>query len=134
MKAYWYDKLKESGFQDIEKADGSLKHPTTNITGYEQREYFRQLNRDNQIQSAITAREALSDYYRLAGHFLNEHTWATTNKKKKKTMALHRQVWELHVEGYPAGGIAAKLKITLPKTKFIIGKYKELMLGFKINK
>lgn len=79
------DKLLEgSGFEDIEKADGTLALPS-DIT--------RHVRRPNMLSGPDLGMDRyanLEEYYRLAGHFLWEREWYSD---------LERRCWELHAEG-----------------------------------
>lgn len=86
LQRKWYAKAKASGFQDIERNEDEL-HSLTSYAGN---------NRYNPPR-----REAWTEYYRLAGQFLNE--W-------KFESASERLIWELHAEGYTIREIAALIK------------------------
>lgn len=87
LKAQWDKKLKESGFEDIEQADGNLKIWHSTI--------FK--NKFYKPRS-----EAKIEYYRLAGQLL----WSYTFKSKNE-----RDVWALHCEGFSRRQIQTKLKL-----------------------
>lgn len=74
LQETWDNKLKRSGFQDIEQRDGHLKTWSTQ---------FVLDHSDSQI-------EAKQEYYRAAGHFLHEY---------KFTHPAERRIWELHCAG-----------------------------------
>jgi len=86
----WYKKAKDSGFQDIEYGDGSIRNcrPRT-IT-----------NMDPVL------RQAKEEYYTMAYHFLYEH--------KFKSL-LEQIIWEYHTEGISVRNIAKILTETKVK-------------------
>ena len=86
LKAYWYRKLKASGFEDAETPHGVLKDwPAHRI----KRDYTPEKFVDKQ------------EYYRLAGQFLFEHSFPNEHERK---------VWELHAHGLSARDIAFELR------------------------
>lgn len=86
LKAQWDKTLAKAGFEDIEQEDGNLKIWTSH--------FFK-------ARHNPTLFAAKEDYYRLAGHFLNEHVF------KDET---ERYVWEMHANGTSIREIAALLK------------------------
>lgn len=80
LQEAWYSKLKESGFKDIEYADGSLKsYVPTSFTA-----------RDPLMQSVT------EEYYRMCYHFLNEYKFESE---------LEKVIWEYHSNGLSARNI-----------------------------
>ena len=71
----WYNKLKNSGFEDIEQADGNLKKQAKSIHIL----YYKPV-----------AYEAKQRYFELAGQFL--YWYKFKNEVEKK-------IWTLHSEG-----------------------------------
>lgn len=95
IRKYWYDKLKEEGFVDIEYADGSLNIGHPRSTHYEDPEL----------------RQIALDYNIMAIDFLNTYVFA--NK-------LEHIVWEYHTEGFSVRDISstlAKINIKINKDK-----------------
>lgn len=88
QKKYWYDKLKQSGFDDIELSDTTLK------LGSEQ---FRR-------PRSMHGWQAKAAYYQMASNFLNDHRFDNR---------LERIIWQYHSEGISVRDIA----ITLNKAK-----------------
>lgn len=86
LDAKWKQKLKKSGFEDIEQPDGLLKIWAS---------YFFK------VRSNGTTEQAKEEYYRLAGHLLYDHKFPT---------ARHKAVWELHAIGQTLDEITAALK------------------------
>lgn len=90
LKAKWYKKLKSSGFEDIEQDDGNLRSWSSS--------FYR-------ARRAPETLAAIEDYYRLAGHFLHEHEFASETE---------RLIWEYHANGLSGKDISetlAKVKI-----------------------
>lgn len=85
LKVIWDQKLKDSGFNDIENADGSTNRPTSRSNTW----------RDPEL------REIVQDYYRMAYHFLNEYKFK--NKREKV-------IWEYYAEGLSVRDIADTLR------------------------
>ncbi len=88
QKKYWYAKLKQSGFDDIELSDTTLK------LGSEQ---FRRAR-------SMQGWQAKAAYYQMASNFLNDHRFANR---------LERIIWQYHSEGISVRDIS----ITLNKAK-----------------
>ena len=80
----WYKKLKESGFKDIEHADGSLN--VTNPRSF----HFK----DEDL------RQSVQDYYCMAYHFLNAYKFISE---------LDKVMWEYHTEGLSIRNIVKTL-------------------------
>lgn len=93
LKAEWYRKLSNSGFNDIENADGTLKVTTDPRT-------ITNAIRDNRIE-----------YYREAKELLNSDIIIT---------ALERSIWEAHCEGTSFRDIAKKEKLTFYRVRTIV--------------
>lgn len=87
LQKTWYEKLKKSGFDDIERNEEDLKVGSSSI--FLKHKYTRDLW------------EAKAEYYRLAEHFLNEYRFATT---------LERVIWEYHTNAISTRNIAEILK------------------------
>lgn len=88
LEKIWYDRLKSTGFNDIEDTDvGLLKEWDTN--------FFR--NRFVQVKF-----DATTEYYSCAHHILLHHEFKNEN---------HKRVWELHCQGYSERKIAQMIKV-----------------------
>ena len=112
LKAHWYRKLQESGFEDAEDAQGNLK----------EREPFT-LSRG--AQGDKTFCDSKETYFRLAGVFLYAHTFETK---------LERKIWQLHAEGLPVRRIAeicnrSNRKVTRMRVQNTIEKLRVKMRG-----
>ncbi len=68
----WKGKLEKSGFSDIERDEDSLENWST------------------QFARNIEYNRSKEEYYRLAGHFLHSHAFASQRE---------RRVWDLHANG-----------------------------------
>lgn len=86
LKAKWYKKLKDTGFEDIEQDETYLKVWSS---------YFFKVNYN------ATLFEAKEDYYRMAGYFLNEHKFESE---------YDRLVWSMHADGLGIREIAKRLR------------------------
>ncbi len=90
LKDTWYAKLKDSGFEDAEANEHSLKSWCT------------QFSRERSLKSY----KAKAEYYYRAEHFLNSHKFAS---------AFDRIVWEYHTNGLSIRDIVNTLKKTKNK-------------------
>lgn len=87
LKNEWYEKLRESGFHDIEQDEFRFKHVS-------HASYFgREIVRRNY--------HAKSEYYSMAGQFLNTHKFSSE---------LEKVIWEYHTHGISMRNIAKLLK------------------------
>lgn len=84
----WYKKLKKSGFEDIEQADGRLK---------DWHSFRFAVAGQNPVQMYAKTR-----FYDAAREMLTKYTFAT---------AQDRKIWALYSEGESARGIARQLKL-----------------------
>ena len=103
----WYKKAKDSGFQEIEYGDGSIRNcrPRT-ITNLDP-----------------VLRQAKEEYYIMAYHFLHEHKFKSN---------LEQVIWEYHTEGISIRNIVktlAKVDIHMKRDKVwrIVSKLEKLM-------
>ena len=85
LKAEWYQKLKDSGFVDIESEEVLKKTPYTFPIMAELGVDRSYTTRGNNVRF-----EAKQSYYRLAEHFLNSHNFESEK---------HRLIWEHHSKG-----------------------------------
>lgn len=116
LQAEWYKKLEQSGFEDIEEEDGSLKERAARYASKYNGTYF---------QAKKGYYESVEEYYRLATQFLHSHRFK--NKREKLIWEMHSNgtsirniVKELEKRQYPASkrdsvhkvvkGLAAKMK------------------------
>lgn len=74
LQAEWYGKLAESGFYDIEYANGSIQSGTPRSTKAKD----------------PSLRQATEEYYYMSYHFLTDHTFANE---------LEKVIWEYYSEG-----------------------------------
>lgn len=132
LRAEWDKRLKESGFVDIEQADGNLKawhsyrfRPGSHVIS---KPGQRRAASDVSLNGAagdVKSRQDKADYYYHAYQFLCNHEFKTERDK---------HVWEQHTEGYGYSEIPARLKAkgvkvgrsTAQKT---VKYYKKLMLA-----
>jgi hypothetical protein len=92
LEIKWKKRLERSGFDDIEYEGGCLKKPACGlfITKSNGRDYkLRKVHYDS-----------VEDYYRLAGQFLYDYTFANSKEKL---------IWKLHAEGISQRNIVIAL-------------------------
>lgn len=101
LKAKWDKKLLDSGFDDIEEEDGTLKYATN----------------PRAIKNALKDKEEREIYYSVAREFLETHAFKNI---------MHRNIWELHCEGMGKLPIAEKLSVTPYRVEVTINEYRIL--------
>lgn len=84
LKAVWYKKLKDEGFQDIETDEDNLKTWSSRFSSKKARELWR-------------AKEA---YYYMATNFLNDYSFDSN---------LEKVIWEYHSNAMSVRNIAKLL-------------------------
>lgn len=120
LNAAWYKKLKGIGFKDAEqqtvlkKAYGSPLATEDRLKTWSS-SFFR--GRYNQTQY-----EARETYYRLAGQFLNEHSFENE---------LEHKIWKLHSDGLSFKSIGLKLGCSIEKARKVIKSLYKLMMAEK---
>lgn len=92
LKAVWDKKLKDSGFVDIEHADGSINSGVPRSLAW----------KDDHL------RQIVQDYYTMAYHFLNSHPFECE---------LDKVIWQYHTDGLSVRKIVKVLAEVLPKEK-----------------
>lgn len=117
----WDQKLKDSGFKDIEdRKTGLLKHHggdislsvmQNRVTGYTVGRGY----------STIAWKDSQAEYYRIAGQLLHEAEFKSPR---------HRLIWQLHSEGVTECEIATILNITRRKVEYAIQKM-QIEFGLK---
>lgn len=126
----WYGKLKDTGFQDIEKDETYLlkssfmhvrlqgKHPVP----------VRDMTAKQKTEAGklwLSYINQKSEYYRIAEHFLNRHKFAKP---------LDKFIWKNHSEGVSLRSISKLLKeelnVTLERDAVhaVVKKYSKIML------
>ncbi len=96
LNAEWEAKLKDSGFEDIERDENNLKE-------YASSDFKKRPEYD----------QSKEEYYRLAGQFFHDYSFRGPNREWKK------RVWGLHAEGK---SIREIIKILDPEGKEPFGK------------
>lgn len=99
LKVKWDKKLKDSGFEDIENKDGSLKSSTDPRT------------------IATAMRDGRAEYYNQAGNFLNTFSFP----KPKEQL-----IWYMHCNGDAFRYIAKVVGVTFYEVRTIVVKYQKL--------
>jgi O-methyltransferase involved in polyketide biosynthesis len=92
LQAEWDQKLADSGFEDAENRDGTLKVWASHFFA---------------VRYNPTLFQAKEDYYRAAGSFLHEFKFANKGE---------RAIWELHSQGISIREIVKILKKRGTKT------------------
>lgn len=100
LQKLWYSKLKQKGFEDIERNEYHLKDPSS--------KFARTTGRSESSLTSI-ARDAKRDYYLMATDFLNTHTFETK---------LDENIWAYHTEGISCRDIAKLLNKVRKKKIF----------------
>lgn len=103
LKLKWNKRLKDSGFEDIENADGSLKPEVD----------YRSMDSTR----GDILHDGRQEYYYVAQDFLNRGKFATL---------LDYTVWKLHTEGTSYRDIGNELKLTFYKVRSIVKKIQRL--------
>lgn len=85
LQKKWYEKLKKSGFEDIESSNGALKVWASSY-------HKLRLSHNFEYKEA---------YARKAGQFLHEHKFSDSRD---------RHVWEMHCEGISIRETVKRLK------------------------
>lgn len=108
----WYSKLKQEGFEDIETFDHKgIPHDMM------KKDFYIDIAKNPEQYAAKT------EYYRLAGQFLNDYKFNTL---------LDRNIWFAHSEGQSIREIPAFLDTTPPLTKDIVHRaLKRLKVEFE---
>lgn len=101
LKRVWDEKLLDSGFEDIENGDGTLKAPADPRT----------------IKYALKQKESRETYFSIALSFLNSYRFETIEE---------RQIWEAHCSGDGYRAIAKQLRCTPYKVESTVIRLKHL--------
>jgi len=118
LDAKWKAKLKKSGFDDIEGVSGILSSDRQELG--RRRDYRAYDKRPLHY-------EAITEYYRLCGHFLHDHKFEDENE---------RRVWELHGDGLSHRDIYVilKKKISRRNIQAILMRLEKVMLDKCISR
>lgn len=114
LQKRWYGKLKEKGFEDIEKNEYEFKSVPNSTYKFTQKARMHSNSPDYGKQ----------EYYLMASHFLNEHKFASK---------LESAVWAYHSEGLSYRNIsrilsAAKVsKKSKDQISFIVKRLRQIM-------
>lgn len=101
LKEKWNKKLADSGFEDIENKDGSLKDLVHSRT----------------LSYALQAKESREAYYSVARQLLNDFDFHNKDEYN---------IWSAHCEGLSFRTIARSMKITFYEVRRIVNKYKKV--------
>src|SRR5271166_6561839 len=103
LKAKWNKKLKDSGFEDIENIDGTLKPEVD----------YRSMDSTR----GDILHDGRQEYYSVAQEYLNRGKFATLQDYT---------IWKLHSEGMSYRDIGNELKLTFYKVRSAIKKIQKL--------
>lgn len=101
LKIQWDKRLAQSGFDDIENGDGSLKATTDSRT----------------IRRSLKDKQERETYYSIAREFMNTYNWPEITDKL---------IWAAHIDGMGITPISHMLHITRYKVEITINKYRKL--------
>ncbi len=110
LQRSWYEKLSQSGFNDIENS----KYEVSQLKDWHC-VYF-------QIRHTPESFEAKQEYYRLATAFFNTHDFQSEQDK---------QIWLLHADGYSIREIAAMIQKSVYRVHKAIKSLSTIMLEFR---
>ena len=105
LKDFWYDKLKESGFKDIEQDEERL---TQWHTGY----FYSRHPSSLRFRSRET-------YYQIGSQFLETHIFETDYQKK---------IWELHIAGLSIRQIALEERTKACRVFIVVRALRQIMM------
>src|SRR5690606_10178631 len=83
LRDEWYEKLRESGFDDIEYSSGAIRT-------------------DTKLIERMSRGDGNAEFYRRVSCFLHEFKWASETEE---------HIWELYSEGVPYRDIAERLGV-----------------------
>lgn len=102
LRRTWRRKLRESGFEDIELPDGSLRGPEKPPGRW------RSFDAASPVE-----REATAAYFHRATTFCESSAF-------KRCSKLHRRAWRLHAQGLSNSEVAEALHVSLKKVRTAI--------------
>lgn len=111
LQDYWYDKLKDLGFKEIEQ---KKKPGGPDFLKIWHHSYFQKRYSPERFRSK-------EQYYRLASQFFNDYSFPTL---------IESQIWELHSEGVPMRLISERLTIKTCQVFQTIRELKQKMIKF----
>lgn len=83
LKQVWYQKLADSGFEDIEDKKNNLESWTVS-------RFLTERNNGKDLLEVQQYNSSKEAYYRIAGHFLHDHKFESHKEKL---------IWGYHCEG-----------------------------------
>lgn len=107
LQAEWYNKLKKTGFEDIEDVNSPREYLKVWDSTYFQSNY---------VPMIFLAKQ---EYYRRSAIFLMDYTFFNSEEKN---------IWQHHSEGIPLRQIAKNLNIILSRVRTTIAKLRRIML------
>lgn len=108
----WDEKLKKSGFVDIENRSTGLLNTWSGKFFYGTNNSFAdKINVDALKRYGSLYRQSEAEYFRLAGQCLHDKEFKSVR---------HRLIWQLHSEGLSYTEISKELNITARKVRYAI--------------
>jgi len=107
LKRHWYALLRESGFRDLEEADGSLRD---------------RWHHNRAVKTPVLVREAVVSYFDAVGSYLHHGEFDS---------AVDRQIWELHGEGWTNPEIGELVGLCKESVRLRVRKYLGRMRALK---
>lgn len=105
LQSEWDEKLRQSGFVDIEDDYGMLRTPDSRTVSFKNREKIR-------------------DFFAEVGHFVSHNVDLPEREKRVLT---------LYAEGVYLVKIAEEIRMSLNTVKNIIYKYKRIIMGCRAD-
>jgi len=118
----WDERLKKSGFVDIEnRKTGLLKKTGGDV--YWSPELYESPSTNNDLgYSSLTWKESQAEYYRVASQCLHEYEFKSIRE---------RIIWQLHAEGISDYEIVKEINSTYRKVRYVIEQLQK-EFGLKI--
>lgn len=101
IKRVWYNKLKSSGFEDIEKGEYLKRFDSFHFAGYSKEQH-----------------KEIDEYYTQCQEFLKTHMFYSKSDK---------HVWKKHCEGYTDKEIAETIGVTERAINYVVNRLKKVM-------
>jgi hypothetical protein len=119
QQAYWYGRLKEEGFKDIEDPrTRTLKSWSSQIDFEAMPKKARSGEKPYGPYTSLAWKQSQEMYYRMAGFFMNEH---------KFEGSLDKKIWYKHTEGRTQRSIGDELGLTVKQVKYVLDRLKAIM-------
>ena len=121
LQKYWYKKLADSGFEDIEDTDNdTLKRFSLALA---RSKSSRPCPNNERYEREMTRYRANQEFYTLCRHFLHSPEFETLVAKRPK----YRKAWEMYCEGTILQVIADEIKMHRCSVRYIVRKLTHAM-------